>query len=151
MLPLSYKGTESAMYDRNRLTVAGRIIWFVVSLLILLGLIWLVLWLFLWRSPQTSTSGTQPTKTTQQGTDTSKQSQSTSSGSSVAQPGSTPQSTGVTSSTSTTTPAIASPVAQGSSLANTGPGNLVTPVILAMLGGAAYYHVRQRRSIQDKR
>jgi cytoskeletal protein RodZ len=40
------------MYEQNRVSIIGRIIWFIVSVLVLAALVWLVLWLLFWRHPK---------------------------------------------------------------------------------------------------
>lgn len=165
------------MYDRSRLTVVGRIIWFIVSLLIFIGLVWLVLWFFFWRSPEptdtTSDQATSSQESKESGNENRSSSESASgtSGSSTSSDSSSTDSNsnGTTSSTSTEAPAqgtassdsgTASSVDTATTsdstattsqadgeLANVGPGSLVTPVAIAVVAGATYYHVRQRRRL----
>ena len=53
------------MYEQNRVSVVGRVLWFLVSLLILAALVWLVLWLLFWRSPKVDKAANTAVGTTQ--------------------------------------------------------------------------------------
>ena len=138
------------MYEDNKTSVARRVIWLAISVVVIAGLVWLLLWLFVWRGSDTAPNksatqkvttsqnagtGNTPSTTTAPGANSTSQSSSTSTtGSTV---NSTSSSTGVTSSTSTTQPM----------LANTGPGSFVAPIALAVAGGTIYYNVRLRRKL----
>ena len=169
------------MYDRSRLTVVGRIIWFIVSLLIFIGLVWLVLWFFFWRSPEPTDNAADKSTTSQESKENSTENKNSSesasgtSGASTTGDGSSSNSntTGTTSSTSTQTPAQSTTTGDSSTtgssevsvtvndstsstqatgqtneeLANAGPGSLVIPVVVAVVGGATLYHVRLRRRL----
>ena len=43
------------MYEQNKVSVVGRIVWFIVSVLLLAALVWLVLWLLFWRNANEDT------------------------------------------------------------------------------------------------
>lgn len=53
------------MYEQNRVSVVGRVLWFLVSLLILAALVWFVLWLLFWRSPKVDKAANTAVGTTQ--------------------------------------------------------------------------------------
>lgn len=115
------------MYEQNRVSVVGRVLWFLVSLLILAALVWFVLWLLFWRSPKvdkaanTAVGTTQnvvqsgssaiekaiDTPTNKQSTDTTSSSAATS-GTGTAQTSTQTQAQTPTSSTGTTEPAATS-------------------------------------------
>ncbi len=139
------------MYEDSRTPVVRRIIWLAISVLVVAGLVWLLLWFFVWRGSDTTSnkSATQTVTTSQKtGTGSAPDTTTAPSADSTSQPSSTPSttstinstspSTGVTSSTSTTQPA----------LANTGPGSFAAPIALAVAGGTIYYNVRLRRKLQ---
>lgn len=136
------------MYEQPKTSLVGRIIWLIISLLVIAGIVWLILWFFFWRGPSAKTTGTS-TKNTQSagqsnGTKTSGQSSSgtsstnTPSGSSTTTPSSLGQVVEETSGVASSTPAA-------TTLANTGPGDLVTPVVITVAGGVIFYQVRLRR------
>lgn len=114
------------MYEQNRVSVVGRVLWFLVSLLILAALVWLVLWLLFWRSPKVDKAANTAVGTTQNvvqsgssaiekaiDTPTNKQSTDTTSSSAATSGTGTTQtstqtstsSTGTTESAATSTPA----------------------------------------------
>lgn len=114
------------MYEQNRVSVVGRVLWFLVSLLILAALVWLVLWLLFWRSPKVDKAANTAVGTTQNvvqsgssaiekaiDTPTNKQSTDTTSSSAATSGTGTTQtstqtptsSTGTTESATTSTPA----------------------------------------------
>lgn len=144
------------MYEQNNRPLLGRILWLIISLLIIGGIVWLILWLIFWRNPSATptVSVKKPTQTTQ----------TTSSNSS--QP-STSSSTGHTSSTSTTTSNAASlgsvaeeTTSTGTSstdtapsstqLVATGPGDMIIPIVAAVAGGTAFYQLRTRRHLASR-
>ncbi len=138
------------MYEDNKTSVVRRIVWLAISVLVIAGLVWLLLWLFVWRGSNTTSGNKGATQkvTTSQSTGVNSAPSTTAAPStnSTTQPPAndstapapTATSTGLTSSTSTTQPA----------LANTGPGSFVAPIAVAVAGGTIYYNVRLRRKLQ---
>lgn len=130
------------MYEQPKTSAAGRLVWFIISLLIIAGIVWLILWFFFWREPSSDTT---PSKDTGK---TSQQTGNTGSSSTKNTSGSTSSSTnGSSSNTSTPTSlgAVAEETTPATTLANTGPGDVVTPVMIAVAGGIVFYQVRLRR------
>ena len=163
------------MYEQPRTSVVGRIIWLVVSLLVIAGIVWLVLWFFFWRhqakptlSPSnTVTSVTQKanetidnvrrsnSSTTTPSSSTSSSSQSSPTTPVDTAPTTTPSTSsgnGHTSSTATTisnsSAAVSSDTSATSTLVNTGPGDVITPVIVAIVGGSVWYQLRVRKQLR---
>lgn len=133
------------MYEQPKTSIVGRVVWFIISLLIIAGIVWLILWFFFWREPSTSTTKTSNDK-----------------GQSTQQSGNTPSKNGTSSSGATNSPSTATsaPTSLGQvveetssssnsattgTLVNTGPGDIVTPIVIAIVGGAIFYQLRLRR------
>ena len=124
------------MYEQNKVSVVGRIVWFAVLTLIIGGLVWFLLWLFVWRtSGNDATTGKQNTATTQKVTSPTAQT-----GDTTADKSNQPSSNATT--------GVASGDNTNATLANTGPGSLTTPIAIAVVGGTVYYHLRLRRKLQ---
>lgn len=144
------------MYEQNNISWVSRLIWLVISLAVIVGIVWLLLWLLFWRGNDTAEISTNEPTTSgvvesddSTGTDTeAADTSSTESASGVTTDStadsattSSASSEGHTSSTSTTTPALAQPT----ELADTGPGEFIAPIALAVAGSTVYYQIRLRR------
>ena len=149
------------MYEQNRSSAVGRLVWAIVSLLVLVGLIWFVLWLLLWRSPaveeavdvtkETGTNAIESAKNATNGTSTDSQGSSTS-GSSTGSMSTTSDSSSTSGSatstaTDTTTPQTSSTstVVPGGELVATGPESIILPIVAVAAGGTVLYQIRLRR------
>ncbi|MBL8122458.1 hypothetical protein JNM87_06980 [Candidatus Saccharibacteria bacterium] len=162
------------MYEENRVSVVGRLIWAIVSLLVLAALVWLVLWLLFWRSPDVdevadttkktgtsaiesgntavstptdssvSSSTTAPSASSNSSTDTTKKT-TTPSTSSTSSTGTTTTAPSSTAPTAGQTSSTSTKVPNGQ-LANTGPSDAVLPVILTAVGATMFYQIRLRRA-----
>ncbi|PID30850.1 hypothetical protein CSA80_03760 [Candidatus Saccharibacteria bacterium] len=161
------------MYEENSVSVVGKIVWFVVSLLIVASLVWLVLWLLFWRSPKTAeivdmatestsnasqedaaASGSTRQNAGQETTTSSSESNSarteaTQSGGASGTAETPTSSAGQTSSTSTQAPAVASAHTGADQLAATGPESVLLPVAGAVVAGTVLYHTRLRRKFES--
>jgi cytoskeletal protein RodZ len=160
------------MYEQNRVSIVGRILWLIVSLLVLVALVWLFLWLLFWRHPKvaqvTDTAKKGISTTVQSGSDaiknaandvtintpsnTASTSTTPSTTSTTTTQSSTAQESNRSSANATSTPTSTSAQASSTAtqtpsaqLANTGAGSMLLPVVVAVVGGAAAYHVRLRR------
>lgn len=133
------------MYEQPKTSIVGRVVWFIISLLIIAGIVWLILWFFFWREPSVGTTKTPIDK-----------------GQSTQQSGNTPSKSNGASSSSTKTPSTTSsaPTSLGQvveetsnttnsaatgTLVNTGPGDVITPIVITVVGGVAFYQFRLRR------
>lgn len=138
------------MYEQEKPSRAGRILWTIVYICIAAGVTWLVLWLIFWRSPSTDTNetakkdGQETTQTTKESStgQTSSTSTTTSNSGSL---GSVAEETGQASSGSASSSSVST--TGSSELANTGPESVIIPVALAVAGGTIYYNLRTRRQL----
>ncbi len=153
------------MYEQSeKPSVIGRVIWFVVSALIIVAIIWFFLWLLFWRQPDTGKigdaakdTGTSAVEsTTGESTKDSSGTASTANGTSNSETGtsSASSSSDSTSETSDQTTSdsssaeITSTNGDNAALTNTGPGDMIVPTAIgAAIGGTVFYHVRQRRKL----
>lgn len=137
------------MYEQPKTSAVGRIVWFIISLLIIAGIVWLILWFFFWRQPSAKT--TETSKGTTQSTKQSGSSTSSDKGSSSSSAGSSSSSTTGSSSMPTSLGQVVEETSSGTgtspttTLVNTGPGDIVTPIVVAVIGGVAFYQIRLRR------
>lgn len=155
------------MYEQNKVSIVGRVLWLVVSMIVIVTLIWLVLWLFFWRHPKVVQVADKAKQSTSQvakesgeavgniAKDHNNSSQATTSpasngtsntqtapGQTTAQP---PSSTSGQSAATTSQTSSVATQAPSSQLVNTGAGDVVWPAIIAIAGGATAYHIRLRR------
>jgi cytoskeletal protein RodZ len=127
------------MYEENTVPAWRKILILALAGVAIVAIVWLTVWLIFFHNHNTTpTSSHKPSGPSSQQSHTSSNSDS---GSSKSSNSSTTPSTSspATSSASTTTPA----------LANTGPGNIFAPVVLASVTGSALYYVRLRRKLTE--
>lgn len=126
------------MYEQPKTSAVGRIVWFIISLLIIAGIVWLILWFFFWRepAPKSSSTSTSTGQSAQQSDTSSDKSTSSTTNSSSNSSASTPTSLGQ----------VVEETSDGAAtLVNTGPGDVVTPIVIAVAAGALFYEIRLRR------
>lgn len=128
------------MYEANEVSLTRRIVVLAITGVAIVAIVWFTVWFIFFRNHHTSetpASGrNSQSQTEKQSSDTNSSSSSSSSDNNTAPNSSSSGTTGTASSTATTTPA----------LANTGPGNVVTPVLVAMVVGSSLYYVRVLRT-----
>lgn len=131
------------MYEQPKTSIAGRIVWLIISLLIIGGIVWLILWFFFWRSPSVDTTSTSDE------TSQTKEEQSSGTSTSANSSSSSKTTESTTTSNSASTPTSLGQVVEetdgAAELVNTGPGDLATPIILTIAGGIVLYQIRLRR------
>lgn len=123
------------MYEQNDVPVFRRILWLALWFVVILVVLWVAVWLIFFRHADTKKVAT-PHKTT-----TTTQQQKSSG--TVATPDSADSSTSSGNPSSGATVPTASPA----ELANTGPGDVVTPVAVAAVAGSALYYIRTRKKL----
>lgn len=139
------------MYEQDKPSKAGRIIWTIVYICIAAGVTWLILWLIFWRNPSESNTDTakkdtpETTQTSKESTSGQTSSTSTTTGNSESL-GSVAEETGQAS-TSSTSSSTSNSSTSSTELASTGPESVIIPVALAVAGGTIYYNVRTRRQL----
>lgn len=141
------------MYEQPQVPLLRRVLWIVLWLIVIAAVIWVLVWLIFFRQ---SNSGTLKPATKQ-----SQQSQAVQKSPSTSNPrtatnstkDNTPTSSSSTPSTNASQSGQSSPAprATGSSsssqLANTGPGDVILPAMVATILGGVSYHAWQRRKV----
>jgi len=128
------------MYEANEVSLTRRIVVLTITGVAIVAIVWFTVWFIFFRNHHDTETparnrGSQ-SQTEKQSSDTNSSTSSSSSDTNAASNSSSTGTTGATSSTATTTPA----------LANTGPGNVVAPVAIAVVVGSSLYYVRVIRT-----
>lgn len=129
------------MYDENNPPLARRILWLGLWFILIVAVAWTAVWLVFFHHSNTKKVTIQPPKATT--------GQQTATDNNVSNPGLSnfPSSSSTTQSQSgnaTQSPASTNTPTQ---LANTGPGNLILPVTLAVVVGSGMQYVRIRKRL----
>ena len=132
------------MYEANEVSLTRRIVVLAITGVAIVAIVWFSVWFIFFRNHHTSETPARnrssQSQTEKQSSDANSSSSSPSnSNGSTGTNNSAAGQTGTASSTATTTPG----------LANTGPGNVVAPVVIAVVAGSGLYYVRVLRTTRD--
>jgi cytoskeletal protein RodZ len=147
------------MYEENNTPVFRRIIVLALAFVALVVVLWLLVWLIFFRHHNPTnvapkhkeTSQSQSTQSSSSEDNSSNQTPGTTPSTPAPTPGSTPAQTPTSAPAPNNSGTINTPASTTTpnNLANTGPGNVVAPVAVAVVAGSSLYYVRLHRKLRS--